>query len=335
MRALGFLLMLGGGVLLGTTLLGSFIEVARGDAVMDASLALAVAGLVALATIGAGAGLWFMARRIPPAVALAGPLVAVGLVVTLNLLTNDATAGPQVILLLPVVYAAAYLERHGMILVTAASVVGLIVVAVALQPATAAFQDAVFGAVIAVMSAVCVVQARRHRERGLAELRRRADIDALTGAWLRHVLDDAIRRLVDQPASAEGAALIIVDVDHFKAINDREGHTAGDAALRHVVSVLRRNIRPADLISRVGGDEFAVLLPGCDRASAMERAGAVLDELRATPLRLGDRLIPLSASVGVAHCPDYARSVDELYRAADEGLYRAKRAGRDRLGLPA
>ncbi len=332
---MGFLFVLAGFVLLGSSILERVIGVARGEAVVDVSQIVVVVVPIALGVIGLGVVLRLLAHRIPPVAALIGPLLGVALVVALNLLTNDATAGAQVALLLPVVYAAAYLERRGTVLVTACSVAGLIAVAVIILPASAAFQDAVFGSVIAVLAGMSVAHARRQRERGLAELRRRADIDALTGAWLRHVLDAAIRRLVDEPASVEGAALIIIDVDHFKSINDREGHTAGDAALRHVVSVLRGNVRPADLISRVGGDEFAVLFPECSRDSAMERAEAVLGELRANPVHLGGRLVPLSASVGVAHCPDNARSVDELYRAADEGLYHAKRAGRDRLGVPA
>jgi diguanylate cyclase (GGDEF)-like protein len=126
---------------------------------------------------------------------------------------------------------------------------------------------------------------------------------------------------------------VLVDVDSFKSINDQHGHPVGDDALAHIAGVLRAVVRAGDaVLSRMGGDELAVLLPDCPPDVAVRRANEVLDAVRSTPLALPDgTLLAISVSLGVAHAPTHAEGLEALYAAADAALYAAKRAGRGRV----
>jgi diguanylate cyclase (GGDEF)-like protein len=123
---------------------------------------------------------------------------------------------------------------------------------------------------------------------------------------------------------------VLIDVDALKSINDAHGHPAGDEVLVHLAAVLREQVRAEDaVLSRLGGDELAVLLPGSSAPAARRRAEALLDRVRATPVTLTDGTpLALSISLGVAHLPHSADSLEALYETADAALYDAKRAGR-------
>ncbi|MFC7574340.1 GGDEF domain-containing protein [Klenkia terrae] len=138
-------------------------------------------------------------------------------------------------------------------------------------------------------------------------------------------------RLLTTARSATGTALVLVDLDHFTSVNDVHGHPVGDAVLQHVGAVLTAAVRSTDaVVSRLGGDELAVLLPGCPVEVAAGRAADLVDAVRSTPLLLADGTpLRLTVSVGVAHAPDHAADVRALYAVADAALYSAKRAGRD------
>lgn len=156
------------------------------------------------------------------------------------------------------------------------------------------------------------------------ELRRLATHDPLTGVFnMRHfnaVLDDALR---------EGGTLALLDLDHFKPINDELGHSAGDVALMTFASVIRSEIRPGDVFARLGGDEFAVFFPRTEVDSALKILESAYARLERTPLRIDGATRPVSASSGVAAAqPD--ESAESLRRRADEALYQAKREGRGR-----
>jgi diguanylate cyclase (GGDEF)-like protein len=127
-------------------------------------------------------------------------------------------------------------------------------------------------------------------------------------------------------------AVLMLDLDHFKRINDDFDHDAGDALLRELGALLMRNLRREDVACRYGGEEFVLVLPEASLADGERRAEELRDEIKR--LRVSDKgrlLGPLTASFGVAAYPDHGLGGDVLLRAADTALYRAKREGRDRI----
>jgi diguanylate cyclase (GGDEF)-like protein len=154
----------------------------------------------------------------------------------------------------------------------------------------------------------------------------RARTDELTGLPNRRGLD----RGMSMP-EVGNAALLIVDLDHFKRVNDTYGHVAGDAALKHLAVLLRRALRTGDVAARIGGEEFALWLPGADVAVARDVAERVREMVATTPLQWSGQEIRLSCSVGVAATPESTDATENLYPAADAALYRAKERGRNRV----
>ncbi|NAZ76925.1 diguanylate cyclase [Kineococcus sp. T13] len=168
-------------------------------------------------------------------------------------------------------------------------------------------------------------------ERLRADLAEEASRDPLTGLRnRRRFVDDLQARLVASAASGDPLSLVLLDVDHFKAVNDVHGHAVGDDVLVAVAQALRTHARPEDVV-RYGGEEFVVLLPHLDASAATERA----EELRraCAQLRLEVEDLRLTVSAGVATSPAHGTTPDELLLAADRALYAAKSAGRDRVTL--
>jgi diguanylate cyclase (GGDEF)-like protein len=150
--------------------------------------------------------------------------------------------------------------------------------------------------------------------------------DALTGALNRGAFLDAAEKIFSQPCSAGLHALVMVDVDHFKCINDRFGHGYGDRVLTRICDALRSALRADDLVGRIGGDEFVLLLK---HVASRE---ALLSKINSLCLQLNQRIsedIVVSCSFGAAACPQDGTSFDELYWKADTALYAAKEAGRN------
>lgn len=268
-----------------------------------------------------------------------GVLVAVGgvgLICTLNLLTADTSAAAQAFFAFPVLWAASHLRSGAVALVTATALLADGATLFALMPAAAAFTDFVlFGAVLSVM-AVMLVRANRTQERLVTALQQQLTVDALTGLATRRAFDSALETALSRSVPG-GTALVLIDVDAFKSINDNHGHPVGDDVLVHLAAVLRRGVRVEDaVLSRLGGDELAVLMPGCSREVAVLRAEELLDGVRSAPMALADgTLLALSISVGVAHLPQHSSDRRGLYTAADNALYDAKRAGRGRVAVAA
>ncbi len=154
----------------------------------------------------------------------------------------------------------------------------------------------------------------------------RARTDELTGLPNRRGLE----RAMSMPEVGH-AALLIVDLDHFKRVNDTHGHVAGDAALEHLAVLLRRALRTGDVAARIGGEEFALWLPGASVTVAQDVAERVREMVASTPLQWSGQEIRLSCSVGVAATPESTAATENLYPAADAALYRAKERGRNRV----
>ena len=164
-------------------------------------------------------------------------------------------------------------------------------------------------------------------------LRQQSIRDGLTGAFNRRYLDECLEREISR-ARRRGQPLgvLMLDVDHFKRLNDTYGHEAGDAVLRDVGQALLQSVRTEDVVCRYGGEEFAILLPEIDAAMLMVRADAILATLRGMHTRFGGHDVgPVTASVGIATYPEHGLSGADLIRRADAALYEAKRAGRDRV----
>jgi diguanylate cyclase (GGDEF)-like protein len=260
-------------------------------------------------------------------------LIGVTLCCGMNWITSDPSAGAQAFLAFPVLWAGVHLRRDAVALVTLVAVGGDAVVLFHLEPLGNAVTDlSFFGAVLAVM-ALMLVRSGETQDRLVALLQEQASVDSLTGLVNRRVLDEALSTALTTRISRHGTALVLVDVDSFKSINDQHGHPVGDDALAHIAGVLRSVVRASDaVVSRMGGDELAVLLLDCPSDVAVRRATEVLDAVRAAPLVLPDGgLLGISVSLGVAHAPSHALGLEELYAAADRALYAAKRAGRGRV----
>lgn len=173
-----------------------------------------------------------------------------------------------------------------------------------------------------------VAQRRKLEE----ELRRLATVDQLTAVFTRRHFFELARREIDRRArSGQPIGVLVVDIDHFKAINDGRGHAGGDAALAHFGALLRDSVRQVDIVGRIGGEEFAVILPG----AGPERAAAIAERLRqvveTTPVPLDGEPLRLTVSIGVTSFADGDDVIEKALARADEALYRAKREGRNRV----
>ncbi len=197
--------------------------------------------------------------------------------------------------------------------------------------------------VISLLLAVCVAGGlafvrnnREHRRTLLGineELVRQSRTDALTGCANRRRFLEALAEERQRFARyGQPFCLLSMDLDHFKLINDHRGHLAGDQALRHFVAVVQGILRPSDLLGRLGGEEFCVLLPQTEARAAALVAERIRAAVEATPVPTEQGDIPFSISAGVAQWrPDQDQDVQDILSRADERMYAAKKAGRNRV----
>jgi diguanylate cyclase (GGDEF)-like protein len=166
----------------------------------------------------------------------------------------------------------------------------------------------------------------------LGQLRQLARRDPLTGLLNRRAMHAALDQHARQRRrAADTFCVLMIDVDHFKAVNDRHGHDAGDRALTHIAHLMTQALRAQDRLGRFGGEEFAVLLPSADLVQALAVAEALRLSVQRAPLLHGTLTVPLSVSIGVAEWAGPAEDPTRLLARADDALYRAKRLGRDRV----
>ena len=263
------------------------------------------------------------------------PILGIVTIAAMDLATADASAAGQVFLCYPVMYAASQLKPRAAIASAGIAIVADATVVLTLKPLTPALTDLCYVSAALIAMTVLLVRAGQRQDALVAELRRQAAVDSLTGLVTRRVLDDAVQSALAGADSEAGTALVMLDVDRFKAVNDGHGHPVGDAALIHIANLLHAHTRPNTVISRVGGDEIAFLMPSCPESVARTRAGQLVQLISDNPLRLPDGAeLQLSVSAGVAHSPRHSESMRELYAEADAALYNAKRAGRGRVGVP-
>jgi diguanylate cyclase (GGDEF)-like protein len=289
-----------------------------------AFLALAMAAIAAL--------LLALGRRLP-AWTYQLAMVAGTVIVSLTLYFNgERLGGPAAdneILYVWIALYAGYFFTHRQMLVQLAVIAGCYAAAlVAIHPGQVGFTRWLITVGMVSTAAAVVHALKLHNDRLLARLSEAVRTDPLTGLINRLGFDDSLQRELSQTArSGRPMALIIADIDNFKALNDRLGHQAGDAALKAVGEVALELARAGDTMSRIGGDEFAAILPDTDADGAFHAA----ERLRAAvgELRVGlDR--PLAMSFGVAVGRSPRQTPESIIRSADRALYEAKGLGRDR-----
>jgi diguanylate cyclase (GGDEF)-like protein len=163
------------------------------------------------------------------------------------------------------------------------------------------------------------------------ELRRQATYDSLTRLLNRAAACDLLQRELDRAEREHWPlSIILADIDFFKRINDTYGHLAGDAVLRETSQCMRSVVRPYDGIGRYGGEEFLLVLPGCDHDGAIALAERLRECVESNPMALAEGIVPITLSLGVAS-NDLTRDMEALIGAADTALYRAKNNGRNRV----
>lgn len=307
------------------------VRVVGGHQTVNEVLALAAAGaLFAISGV-------FLLVRANPGIAAWRPLwaiipfLAIAAIVALDLLTDDAGFTGLFIFVFPALYAASQLRLRGLAVVSGALLVAVAVVVFRLLPTLDALIAMTYLVGIGLTGTALLYRSVERSSRLVDRLEKLAAVDPLTGLVTRRVLDEATRTALARSPDV-GTGMMILDVDHFKQINDEHGHPAGDEVLVQLASSLTRHCRETDVVSRLGGDEIAILFTGITAEDLAGRVAAIGLAVRGLPVLLPDGTgIHLSLSGGAAHAPSHADDHRSLYTAADIALYDAKRAGRDRI----
>ena len=162
------------------------------------------------------------------------------------------------------------------------------------------------------------------------EIRQQAMRDSLTGLWTRNAFTELFEFELDRARRIDASVgLLLLDLDHFKQVNDAYGHLVGDIVLRKAAKLLRQHVRASDFVGRYGGEEFLIAIPNCNREQLSQQAERLRSLAAAKPLRIGGKEIAISFSVGTSLSSAHTPSLHEVFAIADLALYHAKNAGRN------
>jgi len=176
--------------------------------------------------------------------------------------------------------------------------------------------------------AIAILNARLH-----ATLQQEAIRDPLTSLFNRRFMEETLEKeILRAKRNSMPLAVALIDIDHFKRINDRFGHDAGDMVLKMLARLIEDNIRSGDVACRYGGEEFALVMPGVSLEHTYKRMEELRNSMRHIPFSYREMtMIPLSCSIGISIYPDHGEMINTLLKAADMALYRAKKGGRNRV----
>jgi diguanylate cyclase (GGDEF)-like protein len=317
-----------------------------GNSAVRASYGVLVGGVIVILVLAyrlSRAGHYPASAWITIAAITAAPWLSVGL--EHSALRNNVV--PLVFIVVPVFLASMLLSAPATGMLAAVQLTGLLLVPI-IYPTTdtSSWPSLVmFVLLIAVLSMVAAVISQQDlaqieaqtRELSLSEarLREQSVRDALTGLFNRRYLEETLARELGRAERLHGPlGMLMLDIDHFKRVNDSYGHAVGDEVLRALGSLLRANVRGSDIACRYGGEEFVLLLPEASREITRQRAETI--RAGASCMAVSDQgrpITPITLSVGVAAFPLDGASAEALLKSADDALYRAKREGRDRVAL--
>lgn len=285
-----------------------------------------VVAAVDAAAIVVGAACLVLPRRIPIPFMYGLPALGTVLICTAMFFSRTVSDGSELLLIWPVLFSGYFLP-WSVGWASVALVAGVYTPVAIRVEGLPGITPAVHVAGTSVVTLLIVASLRSRLTRVLEASQREARTDALTGLLNRRAFDESSAREVARcQRERRPLALLLVDLDHFKELNDRHGHPAGDSALRRVASLLGSQTRESDVLARFGGEEFALLLPACAEADAISRAQQLR---RLVEEVFQDWVRPLTVSVGVAVFPAHASDLPHLIALADLALYRAKHSGRN------
>lgn len=274
---------------------------------------------------------WRRPEVLPRAFWFLAPILSSLMVTALNLATDDASTGAQLFYLWPILYAANFLGARAIYLNLLLVYLGEAAVVLTILGASRGGADWVALVLAMTMTAAVVMSLRKRADRLRGVLEEQAHADPLTGLANRRFYDEALQQAGDWVRRGGSLALISVDLDHFKAINDTYGHAEGDRVLQSVAGAMRAIVDEDDVVARLGGDEFVMLLR-VGRRAAMGAANALRETVAATTGLAGG---PPSLSIGIAVLPGDVHTVGDLVTASDAALYEAKTSGRGRVSVAA
>lgn len=243
-----------------------------------------------------------------------------------SVLTRTATDGSELLYMWTVLYSAYFVPlRYAAIDV---ALIAVVYPSIALSIlGKHGITPSVYLVGTSVVTLMIVSKLRGQLTRVLTESARMARTDPLTGLANRRPWDEGLaRELAARERTGRPLSVLLIDLDRFKSLNDTYGHAAGDVALAGIAAVLRAQARQADILARIGGEEFALLLAGCPVGTALARADGIR---KAVETASASWATPVTISVGVAAVPEHADTAETLMAAADSALYAAKDAGRN------